>query len=139
MEQGVVGLHGFGSGGRGKGCGAGGDVDGGKVVLELGMDPARNAQLVERVGVLLDAEHAGHAGVEGYRDVIAPLCRAEAVPCHVHDLLRGYYTESSLLLSKYKTTPNSPPAHLMTPAGWVKTAFPPLSASISFQVLSHVS
>ena len=34
---------------------------------------------------------------------------------------------------------NAPPAHLITPAGWVKMALPERSASMSFQTLSAVA
>lgn len=62
-------------------------VDRDEVVREGPADAPLDAQLFQRVGVLLHAEHCWGACVEVDRDLVSAPGRPEAVPSHPHDLL----------------------------------------------------
>lgn len=111
-----------------------------KVVLEEPADAALLTHFVQRIRVLLHAEHGRHPRVEVHLDHVAAPGLLVPVPSHPHDLLR-----SCGEWWNYQDMPRGgqeidvPPAHLITPAGCVNTALPDLNASTSAQTLSHVS
>lgn len=106
-----------------------------EVMMEITTNLPFFSQGIEGVRVFFHGKHSGHPGEKLNGNLVTAASASESVPCHPHDLLRS--------CGKYWAKPptwtiDAPPAHLITPAGWVKTAFPERRPSISFQTLSQV-
>lgn len=112
-------------------------VDPDEVVCKVAANAALLTERVQCIRVLLHAEHGRHARVEVNGDRIAAPSALVPVPGHPHNLLRGCTPTMSERRGRGRRN-DIPPAHLITPAGWVKMALPDRSASTSLHTLSQV-